>query len=1817
MDPDGRPITYVLAPEADANPGGRFVVNPDGTITLAEGVTLDYEATDLNTDTENGGKYYVVKVRATDGTTESITKDVRIYVTNQNDAPDSLVFDDGTEGGTIVASVQENQRGVQLGILLGHDPDEGDQLTYTFQGGGTTSADGRFTIVNNELRLVEWAALDAEEASSYTVRVYVSDQNGLETYTDFTINVTQDPNEPAGFINHNPDSLTFTNHLTMVKARANVPDALIGMLLASDPDPEDNGQLRFQLKSDPSGKFMVTSNGVVQLKNGESLDVDTVSKIIVRVWDAHGGFMDQELTINALDLSDNAPPVIQIVGDINFEIADVATTAPFKNLVFSDAEDDATDPATPITVYIAFPGQSTGKFENLPTLPLPAGIERFLYTESDSILVKGTHDAVTKLLKLLQFNPDNKEPGDDVTTGFTVVVFDSNDTPSEQVQVTVKANGTGLGVNHSPTIEIDPNGTPVDPEVSDLATFAPLKNLIFKDRDTNDTLTVTVFWLGVDGEFDVSQAALFGVTIIDNNLEDNFIKVSGSQEGLTNFFKAAQFSPADFPNDPTGQGHPITFTVDLMDQHDAHDSTELNYSVVTENRAPDGIVLGGATEDNPILDDTGTGQEIGLLTGHDPNGDAIVAYIEVDMADGRFMVKQVGDQWVVVVNGNINYDTLPDTQKVPNSNIGWYEILVAAVDQYGAASEPIAIRIYVQDVEPENSAPVIWVDPLNPQTEWPVVDTDTVAPFRNLTFFDHEDAEQGRPIEVSITMNDEANGVFVLPTAEEFPDIGELVIFHDPANGVLKVKGLQDKVTAFINRVVFNPSNDLDPSNSPVSMDFQIKVTDFDNAWSQMHVTVSTTVTNGVDNVAPTIDVPDDKASTPTTDWGPVVKPFEWVELNDTDSGSDLLILTITFRSDEGKLLGTLGGSRSDDNGLVTWTFVDTLENLQNRLKHQLTFDATERDQAGEPITTTFAITLDDGHHAFPASNSEVNVVTTVTGPTGLNNVYHVTADDRKTSFGEPADPLLGGIDKAIVHITDHYVLDDDEGIETLEAGNDVAFVDMRGNNLDNTLIGGDGDDILDGGSAGQDVLRGGKGNDTYIVSRQNVVVEDVASDTGGIDTIKLDGVVFDNNWTAYTLGGFIENLDASGSAGAVILNGNALDNVITGNKDSNILNGFDGNDVLDGGAGDASDILVGGTGDDVYKIRHAADVIEEGAGDANDTAEIYLHDAYRLAANAQIETLRAGDGFEGVHLIGNAYSKNILGSGALEVSDTLDGGTGTGIAHVLAGGAGNDTYYIVNVDDTIDSELVGGDGTVNGNADIAYLYRGLYATKELLDDKIAYYKSQGIETVEVLNDVMPEGPDNAAPTNVRLPDDSFEASLAENSEGDTGILVVADDEDIDGLTFEIFESDVFDIQPDTGQIYVRDPSKLDREKVESFVIHVRARDGEGLVSAWRAITIYLDDVNEAADGMDFTDRKIVYVGNGGGTLVVMAVAHDSDVTDTNRVNFYRFLDGIGPDGTTSADGLFTIDKVTGQVTVSEGKSLDEAIRHDLQIIAYDSTEPDLVSQVFKYEVVVQDGDENSAPTGIQLSQDIVREFSASGTTLVGDLIVIDEGDSGPWQVDLIDDAGGRFALEGSRETGWRIVVADGIKLDYEQDTSHVIKLKVTDSGNAQSELIDVQIFVENMLVESVVGNDDGNVIKAGGQDDNLSGGGGDDFLHGGGGNDVLNGGDGADTFVFDVLLDPTAVVEIQDFDPTQDKIQLSSVFFQGLLTTPDGTVDPNVFFSGSDPQGDFQLLYDETSGALVFDPDGFSGEAPSVVFAFLSNLPLGFQLNNTHFIVI
>ena len=239
------------------------------------------------------------------------------------------------------------------------------------------------------------------------------------------------------------------------------------------------------------------------------------------------------------------------------------------------------------------------------------------------------------------------------------------------------------------------------------------------------------------------------------------------------------------------------------------------------------------------------------------------------------------------------------------------------------------------------------------------------------------------------------------------------------------------------------------------------------------------------------------------------------------------------------------------------------------------------------------------------------------------------------------------------------------------------AALNATGNDLANTLIGNDGNNILNGGlnASGFDTLRGGKGNDTYVLHNVGDAVEENANE--GIDTLTTDKL--DIDLADYA------NVENATLTGDIALNA-------TGNDLANTLTGNDGHNILDGGQG--VDKLIGGKGDDTYivdlitkgKVGSYTVALEDsiiekagkGEGD-NDTlqlrGEANLEKATTLTLGANLEHLDASQtGSTKLNLTGNA-ANNIL--------------TGNDADNTLNGGAGNDTLYGGEGDDI----LIGGAG--------------------------------------------------------------------------------------------------------------------------------------------------------------------------------------------------------------------------------------------------------------------------------------------------------------------------------------------------------------------------------------------------------------------------------------------------------------------------------------------------------------------------------------------
>lgn len=246
-----------------------------------------------------------------------------------------------------------------------------------------------------------------------------------------------------------------------------------------------------------------------------------------------------------------------------------------------------------------------------------------------------------------------------------------------------------------------------------------------------------------------------------------------------------------------------------------------------------------------------------------------------------------------------------------------------------------------------------------------------------------------------------------------------------------------------------------------------------------------------------------------------------------------------------------------------------------------------------------------------------------------------------------------------------------------------TLHIDGSGNSLNNVITGNASDNILSGDASSRDTLIGGLGNDTYIRYGGLGTIQESAN--AGIDKI----IEYGYTGRTYTLAANIEQLDfRSDRYLQTIVRGNALDNTIW-------TAAIDLAGIYDGGAGIDTIISRGPQG--YFYVDNEKDSIVVAAG--TEVWEGYMHvfatSDYTLGA--QLDNLT---------MVGNAATRgngndrdNILsGSARMDPSADPDGDgeTGNHVANVLAGGKGNDTYFLGLGDQIVEHA---GEGT-----DLVYL---------------------------------------------------------------------------------------------------------------------------------------------------------------------------------------------------------------------------------------------------------------------------------------------------------------------------------------------------------------------------------------------------------------------------------------------------------------------------------------------------------------------------------
>jgi Ca2+-binding RTX toxin-like protein len=456
------------------------------------------------------------------------------------------------------------------------------------------------------------------------------------------------------------------------------------------------------------------------------------------------------------------------------------------------------------------------------------------------------------------------------------------------------------------------------------------------------------------------------------------------------------------------------------------------------------------------------------------------------------------------------------------------------------------------------------------------------------------------------------------------------------------------------------------------------------------------------------------------------------------------------------------------------------------------------------------------------------------------------------------------------------------------------------------------------------------------------------------------------------------------------------------------------GDDVFAGGAG--NDTLEGGTGNDTYIID---------AGSSRDTLV--------ETTTGGIDKLQS----DSVNLDLNLYTniENAKLTGSLDLGITGNGGanvlTGNAGNNLLDGGIGADTAVFSG--NKADYSIVdNGDGTVT--------VTDLRASPEDGEDTLT--NVEYLKFADGRISVDPNAPIDILLSNYSVTESSYEGLLV-------GTLSAVDDED-DAATFELVDDSGGRFQLVNGdEVRTVYHTLLDYEQQTTYDIKVKVTDGDGLTYE-KTLTINLLDYNpEYMVGRNDIDTDDIIWGGAYNDFLA-----GNGGTDTIRGNggSDTIIGGTGDD-TAEYSGNIADYEITwtkdysNAFTIRDKRSNPDGTGFDgVDYVTYDiynltTGAASTATEYLKFADGVINTWDLIAPTDVALSSSSVAE-GAEANTVVGTLTTTDLSSfyGETFSYTLLDDAGGRFALDGDK-----ISVAAGTSLDYETATTHDIRVKVTD----------------------------------------------------------------------------------------------------------------------------------------------------------------------------
>ena len=725
------------------------------------------------------------------------------------------------------------------------------------------------------------------------------------------------------------------------------------------------------------------------------------------------------------------------------------------------------------------------------------------------------------------------------------------------------------------------------------------------------------------------------------------------------------------------------------------------------------------------------------------------------------------------------------------------------------------------------------------------------------------------------------------------------------------------------------------------------------------------------------------------------------------------------------------------------------------------------------------------------------------------------------------------------------FTIEDIRGSNVLDDGDSLS-----GNSLVNTIYGGAGDDVLEGGekalsSIDNDILYGEDGDDTLRgdagadLLYGGDAATDTGSDTADYSTVKnltSTGVVADLTQAIQV------SEDGYGTQDTLVgienLSGSEYNDQIKGSDDVaelNVLSGNEGDDSFI--TSDGKDSIVGGEGKDTIDYSSISsgtgidldfDVLGEEKSITKTTATGTYDDLVKtvevVIGTDYTDTFVGGSGNDQFYggdardtFLGNSGYDTLFGQ---DGDDVINGGNNR---DSLYGGYGNDTL----IGGTGDDLLHGGEDTDGLDVDVAdYRSAETKITLDLENSQVIGAHS-GTDTIQNIELIVATNYEDT------LVGDAAKNIIDGRSSNDTIVGKGGDDTLIGFIGADTINGG----QGSDVLIGGNDANDADTAGFNEVVVGGSAvEDVNGVVNVNlqgnNASIIEIDRTDTTAIltySFDINGTTITYTtingdtGNDVITELYSAMAgaglanikYFNDTSNSPNIDTYHTSHRLLIMDTSTAQTGFTIDTVV-------------ALEHTVSGTAISTNQTTLATEIdylFDFDNII--GSDNSEV------KSIVMHDGTSEDKLVGDTL---EGNSGFNVIkagggnDTIFVTAGTDSIDGGEHTSTGNY--DGDWIDYSKHTTHT-EVKLYDTNNNNIKNIENIRGTDVNTGDTIHGDDNNNIIEGGdnstfeylygnggndtiyGQDgrDSIEGGSGNDTLYGGSDNDRLIGGEDADIY--------------------------------------------------------------------------------------------------------